>query len=95
MRVTRPVGERMVAAVDGDPADHLALEAHRPRDRQRHPQRAAPGEGPVGEQPVEPDGHSQPGDHVKPGREQDICQAQAVTPRQPHGRRQPSERHDD
>jgi hypothetical protein len=33
MRVTGPVGERVVAAVDGDPADHLALAAHRPRGR--------------------------------------------------------------
>jgi hypothetical protein len=35
MRVTGPVGEGVVAAVDRDPADHIALEAHRSRDRQR------------------------------------------------------------
>ena len=41
MRVTGPVGEGVVAAVDGDPADDVALEAHRPRDRERDPQRRA------------------------------------------------------
>jgi hypothetical protein len=39
MRVTGPIGEGVVAAVDGDPADDLTLEAHRSRYRQRGPQR--------------------------------------------------------
>jgi hypothetical protein len=33
MRVTGPVGEGVVAAVDGDPADDVTLETHRPGDR--------------------------------------------------------------
>ena len=59
MRVTRPVGKGVMTAVDGDPADDLALEAHRPRDSQRDPQRRRRSEAAVGEQPVEADGHAQ------------------------------------
>ncbi len=70
MRVTGPVGEGVVTAVDGDPAAHLALEAHRPRDRQHGPQRRDRGEAAVRQQPVNPHGHPEPGE--LPPREQQI-----------------------
>src|ERR1051325_8319797 len=60
MRVPRPVGKGVMTAVDGDPADDLPLEAHRPRDGQHDPQRRRRREAAVGEQPVEADGHPQP-----------------------------------
>jgi len=44
MRVTGPVAEGVVTPVDGDPADHITLEGHRPRDSERYAQRAACGE---------------------------------------------------
>src|SRR5207248_10047284 len=54
MRVTGPVGEGVVAAVDGDPADDLTLEAHRPRDRQRDAQRRDRGEAAMSQQSGRP-----------------------------------------
>jgi hypothetical protein len=94
MRVAGPVGEGVVAAVDGDPADDLALEAHRPRDRQRDAQRRDRGEAAMSQQAVKAHGHPEPGDHVESQREQDIGEVQAVAPGQPDRRRQPGERHD-
>jgi Family of unknown function (DUF6629) len=58
--------------------------AHRSRDRERDPQRPDCGEAAVGQQPVEADGHAQPGDHVKDRRQQDVGEVQAVAPCQPH-----------
>ena len=71
MRVTGSVGEGMVTAVDGDPADNLTLEAHRPRDSERGPQRRGRGEAAVRQQPVETHAHAEPGDHVEGRRERD------------------------
>jgi hypothetical protein len=56
MRVAWPVGKGVMTTVDGDPADDLALEAHRPRDSQHDPLRRRRREAAVGEQPVEADG---------------------------------------
>jgi hypothetical protein len=95
MRVTRPVGEGVVTAVDGDPADDLALEAHRPRDRQRDPQRRDRGEAAMSQQTVKANRHPQPGDEVEGHREQDVGEIQAMAPGQPDRHRQPGERHDD
>jgi hypothetical protein len=94
MRVTGPVGEGVVAAVDGDPADDLTLEAHRPRDRQHHPQRRDRGEAAMRQQAVKAHRHPEPGDHVESQREQDIGEVQAMAPGQPDRHRQPGERHD-
>jgi hypothetical protein len=93
VRVTGPVGEGVVAAVDGDPADDLTLEAHRSRDRKRDPQRRDRGEAAVRQQPVKAHGHPEPGDHVEGHREQDVGQIQAMTPGQPGRCSQPGERH--
>src|SRR3954453_6106486 len=57
MRVARPVGKGVMTTGDGDLADDLTLEAHRPRDSQHAPQRRRRREAAVGEQPVEADGH--------------------------------------
>jgi hypothetical protein len=75
MRVPGPVGEGVVTAVDGDPADDLTLEAHRPRDRQRDPQRRDRGEAAVSQQPVEAHRHPQPGDHVEGQRSRPLVDA--------------------
>jgi hypothetical protein len=94
MRVTGPVGEGVVAAVDGDPPDDLPLEAHRPRDRQRDAQRRDRGEAAMSQQTMEAHRDPEPGDHVEGQREQDVGEVQAVAPGQPDRRRQPGERHD-
>jgi len=78
MRVTGLVGEGVVAAVDGDPADDLTLKAHRSRDRQRDPQRRDRGEAAMSQQAVEAHRHPQPGNHVEGQREQDVGEVQAV-----------------
>src|SRR5690348_17367926 len=95
MRVAGPVGKGVMTTVDGDPADDLTLEAHRPRDSQRDPQRRRRREAAVGEQPVEADGHSEPRHQVENYREQHIRQAQAVAPGKPYRHPEPGERHDD
>ena len=95
MRVARPVGERMMTPVDRDPADDVALEAHRPRDGQRDPQRGRRGEAAVGEQAVEADGHPEPREQVERYREQDVGEIQGVAPGEPYRHRQPAERHED
>ena len=94
MRVARLVGKGVMTTVDGDPADDLTLEAHRPRDRQRDAQRRDRREAAMSQQAVEAHRHPEPGDHVESQREQDIGEAQAVAPGQPDRRRQPGERHD-
>jgi hypothetical protein len=50
MRIARPVGKGVMTAVDGDPPDDVTLEAHRPRDRQRDPQRRDRGEAAMSQQ---------------------------------------------
>ena len=92
VRVAGPVGEGVVAAVDGDPADDVALETHRPGDRERDPQRAGRRERTVREQPVEPHADPQAGQHVEGQRQQDIGQAKTVAPGQPHCDSQACER---
>ncbi len=46
----------------------------------------------MGEQPVEPDGDPKAGEHVERKREQDVGQADAMAPGQPHCRGQAGER---
>nr|BFE84286.1 hypothetical protein GCM10020093_068870 [Planobispora longispora] len=49
----------------------------------------------MGEQPVEPDGHSQPGDHVEDSGQQQIVEREPVAPRQPDACTQRGQRYDD
>ena len=56
VRVALLVGERVVAAVVGDPADDAALEREAAGDGERDPQRARRLERAVGEVAMEPDG---------------------------------------
>jgi hypothetical protein len=84
-----------MTAVDGDPADDLTLEAHRPGDGQHDPERRRRGEAAVGEQTVEADGHPKPCHQVESRREQDVCEVQAVAPCEPYRHPKAAERHDD
>jgi hypothetical protein len=72
MRVTGPASKGVVAAVDGDPANNIAFEAHRPGDRERDPQRAGRRERPVRQEPVEPHRDPQAGKHAEGQRQQDV-----------------------
>src|SRR5580692_7605992 len=95
MRVAWPVGKRVMTAMDRDPADDVALEAHRPRDGQHDPQGRRRNEAAVSEQPVEADGHPEPRHQVESYREQDVGEIQAMAPREPYRQRPPAERHED
>ena len=77
VRVALAVGERVVLAVIGDPADDRALDGQRAGDRERDPQRPVRLERAVREVAVEADGDAEPGDHVEDEGEHD------VGPRQP------------
>src|ERR1019366_2209222 len=79
----------------GHPADDIALESHGGHDGERHPERRDGGEGPVRQQPVETDRHAEPRDRVEGEREQDVREADAVTPRQVDGGDQAGERRQD
>jgi hypothetical protein len=95
VRVTGAVGEGVVAAVDRDPADHVALEAHRPGDRQRDPQPRAGREAAVRNEAMETDDDPQPGDGVEAGCQQHVGEPEAMSPQQPHRGRQPGKRQRD
>ena len=91
VRVTRPVREGVVAPVGGHPADHVALEAHRGRDRERHTQGRPRGEAPVGKAAVETHRDPEPGQQVEERPEEHVGQADAMAPQQVDSGHQPDE----
>jgi hypothetical protein len=82
----------MVTPVDGHPPDHVTLEAHRTRDRQHDAQPREGGETAMGDEAVETDTDSQPGDGVEGQRQQHVDRPDPVAPQHPYRDRQPCER---
>jgi len=95
VRVAFLVGEGVVAAVVGHPADHVALQGEAAGDRERVAQAAVGLERAVGEVAVEPGGHTEPGQEVEAHREPDIEPGQPPAPGQRHGGEEGQHRQDD
>ncbi|GGO42326.1 hypothetical protein GCM10012286_23610 [Streptomyces lasiicapitis] len=72
VRVTGPVGEGVMAAVRGDPADHVALEAHRSGHREHDPHGAGGPVPAVGQAAVESDRDAEPRDHIQGEGKHDV-----------------------
>ena len=84
VRVAVAVGELVVLAVVGDPADDRALDREAAGDGQRDLDPAVGLEGLVREEPVEAGGDAEPGDHVHDHGDDDIAPAQPAAPGQRH-----------
>ena len=84
VRVALLVGERVVAAVVGDPAHDAALEGEAAGDGQRDLHRAGGLERLVGEVAVEADRDPETGAEVGDGRDHDVEQRDPPPPRQHH-----------
>lgn len=93
--VPRPVGEGVVAAVGGDPADDVALETHRPRHRERDAHGADGPVAAVGEAAVEADGDAEAGDDVEDEGDHDVGGMDEAPPQQPAGETDRHEGQDD
>jgi hypothetical protein len=92
VRVAGPVGERMVPPVRCDPADDVALEAHRPGDRQHEPKRRHRSETPMREAAVKASRDAEPGENVQAGHQEHVGQPDPVAPCQPDSRDQSGDR---
>ena len=92
VRVTRPVGEGMMPPVSGDPADDIALEAHRPGDREHYSQHRRRGETAVREAAVEAERDAEPGEGIQASHQQHVGEPDTVAPGQPQRRDQAGER---
>ncbi len=95
MRVAVAVGELVVLAVVGDPADHRALDGQRAGDGQRDLHRPVGLERLVREEPVEADRDAVTGEPVHDHRHNDVGPAEPAAPRQRDRGDQGQERHDD
>ncbi len=96
VRITLGVGEGVVAAVVGDPADHGALDRHASGDRQRNAQGLLGLERPVRQITVETDGDPVAGDRVEHHHQHDVAPVDPAVPQQRNGRHQGGQRnHDD
>ena len=80
VRVTVLVGEPVVLAVVGHPADHRALDRHRAEDREHHLDRAVGLERLVREEAVVADGDPVQGERVHHHRDDDVAPAQPAAP---------------
>lgn len=95
VRIPRPVGEGVVAAVRGDPADDVTLETHRPGHRERD---AHGTDGPVaavGETTVEADRDAETRDRVEDEGDHDVGGMDEPPPQQPAGQADRHERQND
>jgi hypothetical protein len=95
VRVAGPIGEGVVAAVGGDPADDVTLETHGAGHRERD---AHGPDGPVAavsETAVEADRDAETRDRVEDEREHDVGGMDETPPQQPAGQAERHERQDD
>src|SRR3954469_20523668 len=76
VRVARPVRERVVLAVVGDPRDHRPLDRRRAEDRETAAHHAAGLEAAVREQAVEADGHAEAGERVDDREDGEVARVQ-------------------
>jgi hypothetical protein len=89
------VGELVVLAMVGDPANDRALDGQRAGDRERDPKRSAGLEGAVREVSVEADADAVPGDRVHHRRDHYVVPAEPPAPGDRHCGNQGDERDSD
>jgi len=82
VRVAASVGELMMLAVIGDPADHVPLHGKLTTDREGVANSREGLERPVREQPVVADGDPQPGDDVADAQDRQLSEADHPIPEQ-------------
>ena len=95
MRIARRIAVMMVPPMHGHPLEQRPLDGHGAHDRQSQSDRPDRLERPVGEQPMEPHGHTQNacGVHGQQGNE--LRPTEAVPPEQDDSRDQAEERKND
>ena len=90
VRVSGPVGARVVLAVVGDPLGERPLHRHAPENGPRGTEWRARLEALVGEEPVEADGDPQPAGDVEPREQHEVDWMDDAVPEQPDGATSPS-----